>query len=601
MFFSVEPNPDCDERSTNSQKPTSSKEFLTVPPDGHASATLQTPEGERVRSRLSAPTLLLVVLTLYFCWLGQPPLFDPDEGRHAEVAREAIVTGNWVTPTLNFQPYHHKPMPFYWLVAAGVSAFPAAPEFGARLPSAIAATATVLSTAWWASRFFGPQVAFWTGVVLATAAGFVTVGRAVLVDMTFTWWVTASHLLLGWFALSRKGAALWPLPWVCIGLAVLFKGPSALLLLVGSGMFYCVVTRQWSWLHQLRPARGLVLAVAIAGSWYLCAAVVAPEYLRDFLWLHNVERFVTGRPGHPNSLFYYFYILPAVFLPWTLWWPLAARPVFRSLAQHNGALLFCASWALSVVGFFTLSKGKLPTYVLPALPPLAVLTATGLVAFSRLRHWPRWAMQWTVAVHAVLSVVAIVMLAMAWPVLRLLGEPELAAAVTCLSAVGATVLAASYWWYRGQFLPVRRIACIAIASGVVELSAYRFALPMLGPRYSLYGAAQALQQFAKDAELCSYDAGINSLLFYSGRAVRELQSVDEAAELLARDRATVVLTKHPHIDDLVCATKVPLVSLWAGERNKVLVANPASMVGKPVPSEPLLACPRVPGQEAHTP
>lgn len=561
----------------------------------------QTAEEKRRYIPLGIITVALLVAALYFCCLGRSPLFDPDEGRHAEVAREALVTGNWVTPTLNFEPYHHKPMPFYWLVAAGLSSFPTAPEFGARLPSALAAGAAVLGTAWWASRFWGPLVGFWAGVILATASGFVAVGRAVLVDMSFTWWVTASHLLLGWFALSAGGAVRWYLPWICVGLAMLLKGPAALLLLVGSALFYSALVGQWAWLRQLKPVRGLVLATAVASVWYLWAAVVAPEYVREFLWLHNMERFVTGRPGHPQNLLYYFYVLPAVFLPWTLWWPLAARPVFQDLVQGKRASLFCAAWALCVIGFFTLSKGKLPTYVLPAFPPLAALTAAGLVAFFRSEHFPGWAVRWVTGMHVALAVAAAATLVLGWPILRLLREPELAAAVACVAAVASAVLAASYWWCRGQCLPVARIASVAVAFGAAQLTFYAMAAPLLSARYSLHDAAQALHQLAPDTTLFTYDAGINSLLFYSGRAVKKLETSEQAAGVLAREEPTVLLTKRAHLDEVLCATGKPVTMIWSGERDKLLLANRASIVGDQNGWKVLSGCARSANKAAFAP
>lgn len=537
---------------------------------------------------LGWPALALLVVILYFCCLGRPPLFDPDEGRHAEIAREAIITGNWATPTLNLEPYHHKPMPFYWFVAAGLKSFASAPEFGARLPSALAAAATVLATTGWTTQFFGPQVGFLAGAILATTAAFVVAGRTVLVDMSFTWWVTAAHLSVGWLTFSARGKAFWPLPWICVGLAMLLKGPAAMVLLAGSAAFYASATKQWQWLRKLEPARGLALAGAVAGIWYFWAAVKAPDYMRDFLWIHNVERFVSGAPGHPRNFLYFAYILPLVFLPWSLWWPMAARPIFRALVQRNTALLFCAGWALSVIGFFSLSRSKLPTYILPSFPPLAVLTAAGLVAFFRDTPVPHWALRWTWAVHATLAVLATVAFASAWLALRALGEPEIGSATAIVAASASAVLVASYWWYRGKSVPVQRIAFVALAFVLAELSFYGIGASRVSARYSLHEAARALRSVHPEAELLAHDAVFNSLLFYSGRRVQRVETLNEAARLLGRDRPTVLLTKQNHLNEVVCYARVPLVAIWSGERNKVLLANRAA-APKPDNSWPALS------------
>ncbi|MCX8072421.1 MAG: glycosyltransferase family 39 protein [Candidatus Binatia bacterium] len=523
---------------------------------------------------LPSALILLLVAALYLLGLGRSALFDPDEGRHAEIAREALETGNWITPTLNYEPYHHKPMPFYWLVGAGLRAFPHDPEFGARLPSATAAILAVTATTGWATALLGPMVGLLSAIILGTAGGFFVAGRVVLVDMSFTWWVTASHLAVGWLALSRS-ARFWWLPWACVGVAVLLKGPAALVLLAGSMLTFSVATRGWGWLRKLRPVPGLAVALMVGGSWYALAAMNAPDYVRDFLWLHNVERFVSGAPGHPRNPFYYLYTLPAIFLPWSLWWPLALSPVLQKIREKDRVYLFCASWALVVVLFFSASSSKLPTYVLPAFPPLAILTAAGLATLLHSADSPAWASTWAKGVHYVLAGVALAVALMGWLLLRLFGEAELAEAVLMVSG-SAALLSVVGWWLQPKPSTRFSVTFVTLACVASELVFSLFAAPHLQSRYSLRDAAQALAALPEIAELYSYRAGYHSLLFYSQRQIVTLEDIAAAARLLASDHPAALLTKRSHARDVLCATQAPLFQLWTGERNKILLANAAA-------------------------
>jgi 4-amino-4-deoxy-L-arabinose transferase-like glycosyltransferase len=174
--------------------------------------------------------LVGVLLLMFSVNLGGPALWDPDEGRHAEIAREALVTRNWLTPTLDFEPYHQKPMPFYWLVTESFALL-GQNETAARLPSALAAAWTVLATALWARRYAGALEGLLAGCILATAGGFVATGRFVVLDMSFTCWVSSAALYGGAWLLEGMMARwlVWPL-WAALGLAVLLKGAAALVL-----------------------------------------------------------------------------------------------------------------------------------------------------------------------------------------------------------------------------------------------------------------------------------------------------------------------------------------------------------------------------------
>jgi|GEM_PF-932447 len=520
-----------------------------------------------------------LVLVLYTCCLGRMPLLDPDEGRHAEVAREALVTGNWIIPSLNLEPYHHKPMPYYWLVAAGLSVFPHHPEFGARIPSALAAIGTIAFTGLWAGRYFGTAVGLLSATVLATAAGFVVLGRAVLVDMSFTWWVVASQFGFGWLVLKDTASVLWWLPWVSAGFAMMLKGPAALILIVGTMMVFATWSKSWRRLAALRPIAGIGLAVSIAGSWYIAAGIADPAYVWEFLYLHNFERFRSGAPGHPRNLLYYVYTLPAVLLPWSLWWLPIVRVLWNDPRRSDQAVRFCLSWVAVVVGFFSLAKSKLPTYVLPAFPPIAVLTALGIEALGRGVACVSWMQLWGRWVCSSAAFVSAAAVGVGGPVLWFFGEPEIAKALALSIGPGALVLVATTWRARCTGYALQGIAPLAAATSLGLLAFYGLAGPVMGRRYSLRDAAWTIQSWAPTAEIVSFRAGDHSLLFYSGKPVRRVRTAAEAAAALHEGRPVVLLAKHSTLPEICAAVRAPLVVVWQGERNKLVLARPTWVAG----------------------
>ena len=167
-------------------------------------------------------------LVLFFYRLGAPGLMDPDEGRYAEIAREFFVLRDWLIPHLNLLPYLEKPPLVYWLTALSFKAL-GYTETAARLPSAVSALAGVFLAYGLGRALWGPGPGVLGALVLASAAGYVALGRILTLDMTFALWLNLG-IGLGYLALSRGQARLWPWAYLALALAVLTKGPVALVL-----------------------------------------------------------------------------------------------------------------------------------------------------------------------------------------------------------------------------------------------------------------------------------------------------------------------------------------------------------------------------------
>ena len=512
--------------------------------------------------------ILLTCLAVFFTGLGTPPLLDPDEGRHAEVAREMLVSGNWLTPTLDFAPYRDKPVFFYWLAASSMAVF-GVDEWAARLPSAIAACLGVIATAWWGSLFFGRATGVMAGLILATSGIYIGLGRFVMIDMTFTLWLSVALFWGGaWFlSPARRRPPAWP-AFVFLSLATLTKGPVAIVL---AALTFGAFALHPSRLRRLRRAPmvgGLAILVVLGGSWYAACAVVAPHYVSEFLWHDNVERFLTGAGGHAGHAFAYLYWLPLVFFPWSLFLP----SVFHHLRSRRAtaASELCVLWFASGFFFLSLSQGKLATYLLPLLPPLALLTADALAGAMRRVDVDR-----LVALNqrlAPLAAAAFLLVAFCLGGLFLLlqGREELPRLALLLVGIPPLALA-SRAAARGRL--DAGPAVLFVLTVLTAGAGYIIASPVLREVYSLKPAADLLTHLPDDVRLLTLRARAHSLRFYLDREIETVGSPAEASARLSEPIPTVLLTKRSLLEPVQSRTGEHFSLWWTGQRKKVLVAN----------------------------
>jgi 4-amino-4-deoxy-L-arabinose transferase-like glycosyltransferase len=358
--------------------------------------------------------LALVGLVLFFYRLGAPGLMDPDEGRYAEIAREFFLLRDWLIPHLNLLPYLEKPPLVYWLTALGFKVL-GYTETAARLPSAVSALAGVFLAYGLGRVLWGPQVGLLGALVLASAAGYVALGRVLTLDMTFALFLNLG-IGLGYLALSRERPRLWLWAYGALALAVLTKGPVALVLagliwviwvLVSQGQIgprhphpglrptrerepaerdslepsiqarLRIIFRREAWKTLVQPW-GWVLLAVISLPWFVYVQWRYPEFFRFFILEQHLGRFLTPAI-HPEPLSYYLPVLLGLLLPWTWLLPWALRP---GGPWRDRDFQFLAIWAGVIVLFFSLSRGKLVPYILPALLPLALLVGHGLTQLT---------------------------------------------------------------------------------------------------------------------------------------------------------------------------------------------------------------------------
>lgn len=326
---------------------------------------------------------------LYFSALGTMPLMEPDEGRYAEIPREMLATGDFVTPRLNGVVYIEKPPLYYWGCAASQAVF-GQNEFGARFFGAAVALLGVLLTGWMGHALAGPRTGLYSAAVLATSLYHYIVGRINATDMTLgvmlVLAIFPSYLYLsgrkasrGWLWLGFAGAALAFLAKGLVG--VVF--PAAILVL------WAVAAGRPREVLKLFCPGGIAIFLALALPWVLLVQKANPDFLNFFFIREHFQRFTDAKVHQRGAPFWYFLpIVAAGLMPW----PLFAAPVVAAVRARATRFLaredriFLLTWALFVLCFFSISSSKLATYMTPIFPPLAVLLGRGLSIWADRGH-----------------------------------------------------------------------------------------------------------------------------------------------------------------------------------------------------------------------
>lgn len=326
----------------------------------------------------SLALLLIVAACLSFIGLGKLPLLEPDEGRNAEVAREMVVTHDWITPHYDGLPYLDKPVVLFWMIAAAFRAFGMS-AWAARFPEALAALAAVLLVWLMGRKMFCARAGLMAGLILATSPLFFGLARTVIFDMPLAALVAAS---LFCFWLNRCKHNLWldALAFAAMGAAAITKGPVGFLLPLFTLLAYYALAGRSRELKRIHWAVGCVIFLAVALPWFIAVSLRNPDFPKYAFWEESLLRFTTGAGMHrSNGPLYYIPVYFAGFFPWSFFLIFAAWTrikAWRKLRDEaHEAELFLLAWAAVIFVFFTLSRSKLPAYVLPAFVPLSLLAA----------------------------------------------------------------------------------------------------------------------------------------------------------------------------------------------------------------------------------
>lgn len=324
--------------------------------------------------------LTLALGGLFFILLGSRPLFTPDEGRYAEIAREMVLSGDYVTPHLNGIKYFEKPVLFYWL-EAGMVQLTHLNLWGLRSVNAILGLLGCLLTYLTASRLYGRTTGILAALILGTSTLYFVMVHMISLDLPVTVFITTAlyAFLQGiqhpagriryYYLLGGSAAA------AC---AVLTKGLIGLVFPAMIIFAWLAIMGEWRLLKQLYLPSCCLVFLLIAAPWHILAGQRNPEFYYFYFIKQHFLRYATLKIGHYQPVWFFIPNLVMGFFPWIVFLPQAiANALPPSLQQRKNyqAELFLLLWALLIFLFFSFSKSKLIPYILPVFPPLAILTA----------------------------------------------------------------------------------------------------------------------------------------------------------------------------------------------------------------------------------
>lgn len=321
--------------------------------------------------------ILLAFAVLWFGTLDYRRLINPDEGRYAEIPREMVASGDWLTPRLNDLKYFEKPALQYWATATAFTVF-GEHHWTARLWSALTGFLGILVTGLATARLFSPMAGLIAGAVLAGSVSWNLMGHFNTLDMGVSFFLAAAVFALC-LAQRDQASALesrrWQDgAWVLLALAVLSKGLIGLVLPAATVVAYSMWQRDWGFILRLRPIRGLVILLLITAPWFIAVSLANPEFARFFFIHEHFERFLTKVHGRYQPAWYFIPILLMGMIPWigSLFQALLAG-MRRQADQRFQPQRFLLLWVIVVFGFFSVSSSKLSSYILPLFPALATL------------------------------------------------------------------------------------------------------------------------------------------------------------------------------------------------------------------------------------
>ncbi|HWB08474.1 MAG TPA: glycosyltransferase family 39 protein [Pirellulales bacterium] len=542
--------------------------------------------------------LVLAAALIFFVNLGGARLWDDDEPKNAQCAREMLAAGDWVVPLFNGGLRYDKPVLVYWLMISAYQVF-GDTEFAARFWSAVAAIGTTLATYQLGRTLFHPRVGFWAGWMLATSLMFVVAGRAATPDSLLMLCTTLAMLAFvrtTWGANTTLAGAnqlgdFLPRTWsgmamvyAAVGMGTLAKGPVAVVLPVLALTVYLVCLRQAlgptvsgvrrlgglvspiSWCvaaWKLRPFTAALVVAVIAAPWYVVVAMRTDgDWLAGFLGRHNVGRYLSPMENHSGPLFYYILAVLFGFFPWSTFLPQAVVRVARQIRQSTSwaAYLFLACWAGVWIAFFSFSGTKLPSYVTPAYPALAVMTAAWVDGWlSEPAKVNRWLLRQSVASLAIAGILLVVLLPIAAHYV-LPGEAMLAVVGVPLMVGG---LFAVRWVVRQ---PPRAAATLAVMSLAFTMSLFGFAAVRVSRHQNSAALIELLREVRERPALAAFDFTVPSLVYYSQGHVPQFWQAEEAITYLQSEPQAVLITYTRGYDELRPRLPSDVTILARGQR-----------------------------------
>lgn len=520
-------------------------------------------------SRRALVLLALLGLGLFLPWLGARDLWNPDEPRYAEVAREMGVDGQFLVPRLNGETYTQKPPLFFWAINVASLVTGGFDEWTARLPSALAAVGATLLVFLIGRRLFDERVAWLAALVYATSFKVLWQARVAQIDMLLSFLVALSAWcwLRGYQDSRPSGYRLF---FLVAGLATLAKGPVGLLPFLLSALVFLWLSDRKEEIRAMQIGRGLLLWAAVVAAWLLAATLQAGTgYLRELVLTQNLTRYFEPgstpvMSGHLKPWYHYLTTLPVDFLPWSALLPAALWVPWREGAwRREAGYRFAVCWTVVPILFFSLSAAKRSVYLLPMFPAAALLVAFLLDTVARTGRRHRLAALVPFALVGGLFLLAAALLPLAAaerPEAAAVGSgvPVLLAAL--LAVIGAAGLAGAWAASRGR----TALAAVLLAAAMAPIGPLVLGrlLARADPLKSVRPVTdELLARLAPEEEYGVFPRIDGRELFYTRRLARELPDAEALRRFAAEGGRWVVARR----GDLARVEGPPAFEVVAGD------------------------------------
>lgn len=524
--------------------------------------------------------LILIVFggVLFFYNLGGRDLWNPDEPRYAQVAKEMLQGEGWIVPHLNSEVYPDKPPLFFWLIAFTAKAIGGMNEFAARFPSALFGLLTLLLLFFLGKRLFGAKAGFFAALILATNVEFLWLARRANIDATLTFFTTAAIILLYIGFYRRQGRWIfYLLAYGAITLGVLTKLQVALIvpLLVVGGYF--LMQREWRFFQDPSHIPGIALFVALIGGWlalaYLSGGV---EYLGGLLY-HKTSSRLFETTSHARAIYYYLVNFPGNFVPWIIFLP-SAMIYGLSSKVRNKEFIFVVFWFVVIFVSFSLFKAKRELYLLPLYPAASLMVGYLL---TQIPLGTDGAQRKLISIPFFILIIVLALTAISLPIVAAvkgrfyLEHPWEIGVVSALISGGAALLAFLAHRYRRRDLPFYIIVATVFALTFYgaarifpEINRYKSARPLSQAIVSVMKPGDLIGTYQMEAAHLIYYTGYNQMRWFEEEGtLKEFLRSSQRVLCIMRERHYKRLEKDPTLAISVVATG------QIGHKHLVVISN----------------------------
>ena len=450
-----------------------------------------------------AVILGIMALVVFLPGTASMSLWDRDEACNAQCAREMLQRRDPIVPTFNFRLRTDKPPLEYWAMMVSYKVL-GVNEFAARLPSVLFSVGTTLLVFIFGCRLWGMEVGLLASLIMLSSIHFPIVARAATPDPTFIFFLTLSLFL---FLEDRD-----TLGYGAAGLAALAKGPLGIIIPLGTKISYLLFSEGKRATKKAFPLRGVLLFLAIALPWYIVVNVKTHNgFFKGFILYHNATRFLKPIGGHGGPAFYYALVLPVAMLPWSPLLPQTLYHLFQRAKAHKGNHLFIYLWILFPFVLFSLAKTKLPNYIMPVYPALALAMALEVKECVE-KGLTRELTPAMVGTLLSLGLIAVL--------LGLMGLQGTFASPGLSLVVGVILLLGIWGFQKTRGVPLKWFTTLAFLMAALLTAVPHFIVPRLEQRKLSPSFAREIRlEMRKGDLIITYPFSIPSLVFYTNHKV----------------------------------------------------------------------------------